>query len=307
MDQAYPTPGESILEARIAGRLTVGFLLDVIEIGRNAATLLDTLLIAAVIDANISRLNHEPALQLASARLDASPPDELRRPVSINALAESLDLPFETVRRHIRQLVARGVCVASPQGLVVPGALLSMPSFSALQRARYERVVRFLAELAAERIVKPPAFALPAADQDHAPVRAVGRILSEFFFRSIGLMKGIVRDPVSGLILLELARASGERRLATPLASGGGPDEPSAVRVAELSRRLRLPYETTRRRVGGLVEDGLCRRRGKGVLLNEEGVGRVEVELGENLVAVRRMCRMIGALAPDAPVDGRPD
>jgi DNA-binding IclR family transcriptional regulator len=70
------------------------------------------------------------------------------------------------------------------------------------------------------------------------------------------------------------------------------------VRVAQISRRLSLPYETTRRHVGWLVEQGFCRREGGGVLLAADYVRAPTLSLivTDNLADVRRMFRQIAAL-----------
>ena len=48
-------------------------------------------------------------------------PDELRLPVSILAISNSLRLPYETVRRHAQALEKAGICHrVGRQGLVVP-------------------------------------------------------------------------------------------------------------------------------------------------------------------------------------------
>jgi hypothetical protein len=45
--------------------------------------------------------------------------DALRRPISISALARSLGLPNETVRRHVNALVAAGYAARTPGGGVI--------------------------------------------------------------------------------------------------------------------------------------------------------------------------------------------
>ena len=48
------------------------------------------------------------------------PPDELRRPVSVLALSQSLGLPYETTRRHVEKLVQLGVCDRIKGGVLIP-------------------------------------------------------------------------------------------------------------------------------------------------------------------------------------------
>ena len=52
-------------------------------------------------------------------------PDEARRPISVNRIAESLGLPYETTRRQVARLVEAKVCVRVRDGVIVPGAVLN--------------------------------------------------------------------------------------------------------------------------------------------------------------------------------------
>jgi len=303
MDQASAGYLPDLAQGHVASRLTIGFILDIATIGRQDAQLLDALLVAAIIDANVNRLLREPGMQAAYATLDSPPPDELRRPVSINALAESLRLPFETVRRHVRQLVAQGICAASAQGVHVPTHVLTSPQFCATQQLRYDRLLQLHRELVAAKILEPPPFVLPPADDPRAPVRAVGRILSDYFFRTVALVQDFVPDPMRGLMLLEMVRLSSEHippaEFARLLQAGTIPDHARAlVRVAELSRRLRVPYETTRRHVGALVDAGFCRRVERGVLVSGARIEAAGAAHREGMSHLKRMFRLIAALGP---------
>jgi DNA-binding IclR family transcriptional regulator len=74
------------------------------------------------------------------------------------------------------------------------------------------------------------------------------------------------------------------------------------VRVAHIARRLSIPYETTRRHVGWLVEQGYCRREGGGVLLAADYLRTptlFSIATGA-LADARRMFRQIAAL-PSGP------
>lgn len=299
------TPSSLIpFEARLVGWLSVGFVLDVAQLGRFDAPELDALLVAAVIEANVNRLNRDPELQAAHARLDSAPPDDLRRPVSINALAASLRLPFETVRRHVNKLIRQGFLASAPGGVIVPTSVLVSPQFVAAAIARYERVLQFHAELAAAGVADPITLALPPVGHPQAPVRAVGRILSDYFFRTMDALLRQLPDPLTGLLLLDIIRANTEQVAPAQAAAGLrlgwlGEAERVSVRVAQLSRRLAIPYETTRRHVGWLVERGFCRRVGAGVQVEaafRESSTLLSVTTA-NLANVRRMYRQIAGLS----------
>jgi hypothetical protein len=295
------------IEARVAGRLTVGFLLDIADLGRSDAPMLDALLFAAVLEANVNRFNRDAALQATHARLDAPPPDELRRPVSINALAASLRIPFETVRRHINQLVRQNLVASTASGVYVPTEVVATPQFVAAMRGRYERVFSFYDDLRTIGLIEPlPCDPLPV-DDPAAPVRAVGRILSDYFFRTLDALHRQVPDVMTAMILLDIMRTSGGQitavQQAEVLRAGWvPPTERMPVRVAHIARRLSIPYETTRRHVGWLVEQGYCRREGGGVLLAADYLRTptlFSIATGA-LADARRMFRQIAAL-PSGP------
>ena len=75
------------------------------------------------------------------------------------------------------------------------------------------------------------------------------------------------------------------------------------MRVALLSRKLDVPYETTRRHVGWLVDQQICGRTGGGVLLTPAYRRRSTLPAmsGDNLTNVRRMFRLIAALQDADP------
>src|SRR5689334_15297987 len=86
---------------RIAARLANAFVLDLIKLGGDRRDVTDSLLRAALVHSNMAPVIRDPELQRRYATLDQDVPNELRRPASVNALASSLNMPFETVRRRI--------------------------------------------------------------------------------------------------------------------------------------------------------------------------------------------------------------
>jgi hypothetical protein len=80
----------------------------------------------AIIDANVRHI--EPGSELAQTYAGAGSaiPDELRKPISIHALAHELSLPYETTRRHVNGLIDAGLCRRRETGVIVPTAALSI-------------------------------------------------------------------------------------------------------------------------------------------------------------------------------------
>jgi hypothetical protein len=64
------------------------------------------------------------------AGVDETPPDEVRRAVSVLRLAGSLGLPFETTRRYVNNLIQSGYCVRVKGGVIVPRSVLERPKLA---------------------------------------------------------------------------------------------------------------------------------------------------------------------------------
>src|SRR5262245_42066104 len=90
-------------------RLSLIFVLDLIEIGRGGGEAVDPLILGVISQASITPVTLDPRLELAYATVERPPPDDIRRPVSVSAVARSLRLPFETVRRRVALLVEHGL------------------------------------------------------------------------------------------------------------------------------------------------------------------------------------------------------
>lgn len=88
--------------------------------------LLTVLIHRVILIANLAHLDVDPARQ-QFATLAAAPADGVRRPVSVRAIAASMGLPFETVRRRTRRLIEAGACRQVRGGLIVPAETLEGP------------------------------------------------------------------------------------------------------------------------------------------------------------------------------------
>jgi DNA-binding Lrp family transcriptional regulator len=252
-------------------RLLVDFLLDIAEISRDGGSILDVLIITQVVEANLADMASDPALQGRYTDLASPPPDALRRPVKVSALAAAVGLPYETVRRRLVRLAELGACAIGPKGVTVPTARLTSPDYARMASARYERTRRLYDELLPAGALSDPAPAQgPGRDEaGEPPVRLCNRLLSEYFHRTLGLLMRRVGDPVDALILLGVARANmagqpQEARAAVELL----PDNArKPARRLAIAAQLGLPAETVRRRLIELERRGYCRTVHGGVLL----------------------------------------
>jgi DNA-binding Lrp family transcriptional regulator len=298
--QVSPTP--ATLPWWRIGRASLGFLLDLIALGRaGGADIVDPLIITLVLNVNVSAISQDPELQRRYAGVDDIPPDELRRPISISATAASLRLPYETVRRRIARLAERGVCEVSREGVMIPSAAVNNPSYMWLAAARYERLKRFYDDLKALGAIGDLPAPTDPTPFEGPPVRLANRVISEYFLRfSDAVMRGL-GDPVSGLLLLEMARANAEHLTPAEMAHDGPiPDAlRRPVRAHALARRAGLPSETVRRHLAKLETDGFFRRVEGGLLADLEQVAVRTAAgggLAENLTNVNRLFGKLASL-----------
>jgi hypothetical protein len=108
--------------------------------------LLAGLVLSAIDAANVSHLlpdGHEGSHEHRFAGADEAPPDELRKPVSVMAVASALGLPYETARRHVQKLVLSGRCRRVSGGIIVPASAVSGPELAALMRTNLTNIRHF--------------------------------------------------------------------------------------------------------------------------------------------------------------------
>jgi hypothetical protein len=126
----HPIVKADIAVGRVASRLTVEFVLRSVQLisELSGGDLLEGLILRTITAGNTTHLDHDPKNPGRFASIGDVPPDELRRPVSILAVAGSLGLPYETTRRCANRLVKSGQCVRVKGGLIAPGAEHQQPA-----------------------------------------------------------------------------------------------------------------------------------------------------------------------------------
>ncbi|MEW5685139.1 MAG: hypothetical protein AB1942_09485 [Pseudomonadota bacterium] len=295
--------GEALTALNVA-HASVRFILDIEEIGRadRGQDLVGGVIFAAVVAANVAPVARDPALQRAYSSLEEPAPELLLRPVSISAIAHSLRMPFETVRRRLRGMVLDGIMSHGTGGVVVLPAALGSPSFLASMAARHERLGAFYREVKALGALPPEALA-PAPAASPSPVRISNRAVWQYVLRVVDELMSMTGDVLTALVFLGIIRANVASL--SPETVPAWTRSPFAhatpVRISPLARRLNLSPESCRRYAIALEGAGLCRRTTRGLFACVPPTTMDGVDRGvrANLANVQRMfvsLRQLGAL-----------
>jgi len=285
------------LRLRVAAHAANRFLLAMVRVVTPGLGLMDAVLLLAILQANLAPITANRDLQLRFATLDALPDDELRRPISVTALAASLRLPFETVRRRLAQLARSGICEATERGYRVPTRVMAQPRFASGHAVIYRELFTLQARLASVGCL-PPSGPVAASIHPEPPVRIASRLAVDYFLRALTMLSDRTGDPVNGFLLAAIfnGNATGFETAArsAPIGAAEGllPDaDLRPVPAAEAARQLSVPHETVRRRLRGLEQRGLCARTRGGWTIPQASLGRLQFEtaLEENMGHLRQM------------------
>lgn len=262
--------------------------------GDNVAGLIfDTLL-----SANLAHLPYgSPEARRMATPGGAEAKRELMRPISAHAVAQSLALPYETVRTRIRRMLDAGYCEQVDGGVIaIAGALLDAPFQRMAEETRDVAVqaLRDLAILGFDFAGMATAFGyrIELAEQS-APAALAARIIIDLqirYLEDVGIFGGVIRASVwSAVMCANVRRMSRIPELAWRYSTQACPP-PDALRdpisVRALAAEVGLPFETTRRHVAALVEKGwLVVAAGGGLIapaevMSEDALGRGNNQLG---------------------------
>jgi hypothetical protein len=122
----HPVAAADAAIGRIAARLGIEYFLRTAQvISRDGdGDLITAIVLYAILAANVGYLDQGPKEPGRFAGLEDKPPDEVRRPVSILAVAGSLGMPYETTRRYVTKLMKSGRCVRVQGGVFIPASAL---------------------------------------------------------------------------------------------------------------------------------------------------------------------------------------
>lgn len=126
---------QSTVNAAVTRRLSVLLLMEfVLRYTIENISIFDHNLITAEVFLCVFTENNRPftedeELAWRYALIDAPPPDQLRRPMSMRSIARLTGFPAETTRRHVNRLVEMGFVERRDDGLMVPMSVVVRPDF----------------------------------------------------------------------------------------------------------------------------------------------------------------------------------
>lgn len=133
--------------ARAASRYATDYILRWVEIANevHGSDLLYALVFTTLWAGNCSHLRGG-----LYGDVDEVPPDHERRPLTVRQVADSLDLPYETVRRRFVEMLDKGMALRiGREGFIVPQSALAKPEVLNGLKRSHQSLARFLKELKA--------------------------------------------------------------------------------------------------------------------------------------------------------------
>jgi hypothetical protein len=138
---------DEYLDARAAARSATDYLLRWVEIANEAhgVDIVYSLVFTTLWAGNVSHLRGR-----TYAQVEDIPPDDERRPITIRQVADSLGLPYETVRRRVVEMLKRGMAArVGREGFIVPFEALARPEIVNALKRSHTSLLRMLKELKA--------------------------------------------------------------------------------------------------------------------------------------------------------------
>lgn len=203
--------------------------------------------------------------------------DPAKPAIATREIARRLAMPYETIRRHAKRLVATGQCRATREGIaIVPAVARSGANIEILRRiyANAERMLIELTRCGLAHFQSPPAARRGRLSRGQM---AVTLAATNQFLAGIHLLGGYWQgDLLRALVFTAIWTANvkhvtNARAMTRELL----PDEVrQPVSVLAISNSLRLPYETVRRHALALERAGICKRFGRAGLVVPSAVHR---------------------------------
>jgi biotin operon repressor len=270
---------------RVLARIATEFVLRRVNRVRTSVfggDLASTLVFAAVTQANVSHVDDDDVLAARWGTVAAPPPDDIRRPVSGYAVALTLGLPRETIRRKINALTDAGMLRAVEAGFISPAETLTREEMQLVVSRDIAEARGFFMAMTRVGVVAPESEAL-AASRPLLP-RMVSRASNTYCLAVLEELRRLFSGEVmAGLIFCAIANANSRRAPGEvePTGDWGAPAMdriPQPITALAVAESVGLPRETARRHIKKLEQLGFCEGGRRGLLIPESVLTRPAVQ-----------------------------
>jgi DNA-binding transcriptional regulator YhcF (GntR family) len=296
---------------RVTTRLVLEFLIKAVcsSARVHGGSLARSLTYFAIQHANVEHLSRDPALAWRYA--DDYPPDDIRRPISVHALAQAMGASPETTRRRVADLIADGACVKiDSRGVIIPVRHLMTDEIHAQRlevMTAFDEMIAALNHIGFDFSslvrVRPNLSVAPPSGEE-PPILLISRIINAYCLKVI--LDGIPLhgDFVSAVIFALIMSGNTRHITHDPDLAwryAGAQDVPpddfrTPVSVRQVARDLGMPYSTVQRQLSKMTERGLCQRQGGGYIVHNAAMNRPDV-LANGLRMHVWFLAMLGELA----------
>ena len=241
----------------------------------------------AILEANGRHIVRQPGFAADLADESVAPPGEAPRPISRQAVAESLGIPRETVRRRVSDLIERGFLVKTSGGVITTRAVVGGEQFVAARHLIAAHIRQLVLDLRQYAGMPIPGESSSQDDLngwlvEPGELRIANALAIEFVLRYAREAAALFGNDYEGaVIFLTILEINGRQNIRQPWFVRDFAD----VRIslpAEMARAisrqgvaesLGSPRETVRRKIADLVQKGLLAEAPGGVITTRGVIG----------------------------------
>lgn len=227
---------------------------------------------------------------------------------SVNALAASLDRPFETVRRHVNALIAAGLCRRDGAFVAVEAGTMADPAIDATLADLHDLMIRLIEDMVDFDLPLPAPRRDVPYDRHITIAAAIDLLLVAIEFHA-GQHGDWLQVLLYGTIMVANARPITYDVEHAHRYSESDTVPPDALRrpigTAAVARTLGLPYSTAGRHILHMLADGRLQRRPGGLIVSAAWMSTPSQLEGARIVAARA-AQILARLAASGFVLDRP-
>ena len=197
-------------------------------------------------------------------------PDDDQGAISMNAMAQSLGRPFETIRRHTNSLIASGICQRGRRGISICPAFAAGPELQRTMRRIHDLMVLLISYLHGHGVPLPNRRTDLAYDWQATMAAALDLMLAAVEYLAPHYSDWMEMRLVTAVMIANARQITFDPVLAQRFSTYAtvAPDSLRLpVGIAKIARALHVPYSTAQRYATRAIAEGKLKRVPGGVMV----------------------------------------